>query len=75
MKREGFDTIVEDMSVAEIKREMKVLPDHERRDLIAYLVHLEQTRDNGYLKEMSDRIDDRENFVRWDDIKDEFTED
>jgi hypothetical protein len=64
LKRVRFNTIGEDMSVAEIKREIKVLPDQERRDLIAYLVHLEQARDDGYLKEMTDRIDDREKFER-----------
>jgi len=60
------------MSVAEIKREMEVLPDQDRRDLIAYLVHLEQMKDNTYLQKMTQRLDEREKFVKWNEIKDEF---
>ena len=60
------------MSVAEIKREMEVLPDQDRRDLIAYLVHLEQIKDDTYLREMTQRLDEKEKFVKWDEIKDDF---
>jgi len=60
------------MSVAEIKREMEVLPDQDRRDLIAYLVHLEQMKDNTSLQKMTQRLDEREKFVKWNEIRDEF---
>lgn len=60
------------MSVTELKKEMEILPDKDRRDLLAYLVHLEQAKDEEFLAEMTRRIDERERFVKWSEVESEF---
>jgi len=50
------------MGYTEIKQNISELSERERRELVAYIVRI------------TDRIDDTENFVKWNDIKAEFQE-
>jgi hypothetical protein len=63
------------MGFAEIKENAKGLTEKERRELVAFLVHLEQSADPDYLDRITRKIDETEKFVRWDDVKGEFNED
>ncbi|MDA1068344.1 MAG: hypothetical protein O3C43_17790 [Verrucomicrobia bacterium] len=63
------------MGFAEIKENAKDLSEQERRELVAYLVHLEQTADPNYLDKITRKIDESEKFARWDEVKGEFDDD
>ncbi|MDA0349955.1 MAG: hypothetical protein O3C43_11080 [Verrucomicrobia bacterium] len=63
------------MGFAEIKENAKGLSEKERRELVAFLVHLEQSTDPDYLDRITRKIDETEKFVWWDDVKGEFNED
>lgn len=63
------------MSIAQIKEEAKSLNEFERRDLVAYLIHLEQDKDTSYIDRITQKIDDKEKYVKWSDVRDEFTDD
>lgn len=63
------------MSIAEIKDEAKELSSLERRELVTYLVHLEEAVDPAFMEEMTRKADEREKFTKWSDIKGDFVKD
>ena len=62
------------MCYTEIKQNISELSERERRELVAYIVQLEELTEESYIDRITDRIDDTENFVKWNDIKAEFQE-
>jgi hypothetical protein len=48
------------MTLEQIKKEAETLSSPEKAHLAAYLIHLRNREDPDYLREMRDRIDDRE---------------
>jgi hypothetical protein len=62
------------MGYTEIKQNISELSERERRELVAYIVQLEELTEESYIDRITDRIDDTENFVKWNDIKAEFQE-
>ena len=63
------------MSITELMDEAKNLSEQERRELVAYLVHLEQDRESTYLERITRKIDEKEKFVNWKDVRKDFIED
>lgn len=58
------------MGIAEIKETAKSLSDKERRELVAFLIHLEEGRDtSGHLDHVTSKIDETEKYVRWEDVE------
>ena len=62
------------MGFTEIKENVNELSERERRELVAYIVHLEELKDESYIERITQKIDDREKFVRWNDVKNELKE-
>ena len=62
------------MGYTEIKQNISELSERERRELVAYIVQLEELTEESYIDRITDKIDDTENFVKWNDIKAEFQE-
>lgn len=63
------------MGFAEIKENVKELSEKERRELVAYLVHLEKSTEPGYLDRITQKIDESDAYIRWEDVKSDFDED
>ena len=63
------------MGYSEIKENIGGLSERERRDLVAYIVQLEEQKEESYIDRITQKIDDTENFVRWDEVKHELSED
>jgi len=63
------------MGYSEIKENIGGLSEKERRDLVAYIVQLEEQKEESYIDRITQKIDDTENFVRWDEVKHELSED
>ncbi len=59
------------MSITEIKEGAKGLSHSERRDLVAFLLHLEESEDPDFLDEMTRKIDQSERFHKWEDVRDQ----
>lgn len=57
------------MSIAEIKDSIKSLPTTERRELVAYLLHLEQTESPDFLDRITQKIDHADRFQKWSDVR------
>jgi len=51
------------MGYTEIKQNISELSERERRELVAYIVQLEELTEESYIDRITDRIDDTENFV------------
>jgi hypothetical protein len=62
------------MGYTEIKQNISELSERERRELVAYIVQLEELTEESYIDRITDKIDDTENFVKWNDVKAEFQE-
>jgi hypothetical protein len=62
------------MGYTEIKQNISELSERERRELVAYIVQLEELTEESYIDRITDRIDATETFVKWNDIKAEFQE-
>lgn len=62
------------MGYTEIKDNINDLSERERRELVAYIVQLEEQKEDNYIERITQKIDDSESFVRWDDVKSEFSE-
>ena len=62
------------MGYAEIKENVRELSERERRELVAYIVQMEELREESYIDRITQKIDDAENFVKWSDVKEEFKE-
>lgn len=62
------------MGYTEIKENVKSLSEKERRELVAYIVQLEERQNENYIDRITRKVDDSESFVRWNDVKDEFQE-
>ena len=58
------------MGILEIKETAKTLTEKERRELVAYLIHLDLDKDPGYIDWVTRKIDEKDKFVRWEDVKD-----
>ena len=52
------------MGISEIKESVKALPFGKRRELVSYLVHLEQLESDEFLDRITNRIDDTEKFQK-----------
>jgi len=63
------------MGYSEIKENIGGLSEKERRDLVAYIVQLEEQKEESYIDRITQKIDDTENFVRWNEVKHELSED
>ena len=63
------------MGYSEIKENIGGLSERERRDLVAYIVQLEEQKEESYIDRITQKIDDTENFVRWNEVKHELSED
>ena len=57
------------MNMAELMREVSNLPDEQRKELAAYLLHLRLQHDTAWRGEMTHRIDDR-TPANWMDLQD-----
>jgi hypothetical protein len=62
------------MGYTEIKQNISELSERERRELVAYIVQLEELTEESDIDRITDKIDDTENFVKWNDVKAEFQE-
>ena len=60
------------MSYAELKKNLKSLPLRQRKELVSYLVHLEQSEDQDFINRITRKIDDSDKFTKWSDIKKDF---
>ena len=74
LKAEKIRVKLKQMGYTEIKENLKELSERERRKLVAYIVHLEELKEESYIERITQKIDDRKNFVRWNDVKNEFKE-
>ena len=62
------------MGYAEIKENVRELSERERRELVAYIVQMEELSEESYIDRITQKIDDTESFVKWSDVKEEFKE-
>ena len=62
------------MSITEIKDSAKVLPLPERRELVSFLVHLEQVESGAFLERITRKSDETERHQSWSRIKDQLGE-
>ena len=60
------------MGYSEIKENVKSLSEKERRELVAYIIQLDESTEESYIDRITRKVDDSENFVRWNDVRDEF---
>jgi|GEM_PF-2572441 hypothetical protein len=63
------------MGYIEIKENIRNLSERERRELVAYIVNLDELREESYIDRITQKIDDTDSFVRWNAVKNEFQED
>ena len=49
------------MSFEQIKREIALLDEQQQADLISYTLELRYARDVGYHRELTDRLNDKDN--------------
>jgi hypothetical protein len=63
------------MGYSEIKENISDLSEKERRELVAYIVQLEEQTEKSYIDRITQKIDDTANFVRWNEVKNEFKDD
>ena len=66
--------IVKHMGYTEIKENVRDLSERERRELVAYIVQMEELSEESYIDRITQKIDDTESFVKWSDVKEEFKE-
>ncbi len=57
------------MSFAQLKNEVAQLPSKEQRELIAFLVALQTTKDEKFKEKLTAKIDDRDP-THWVDLRD-----
>ncbi len=57
------------MSFTQLKNEVAQLPSKEQRELIAFLVALQTTKDEKFKEKLAAKIDDRDP-AHWIDLKD-----
>jgi hypothetical protein len=57
------------MSLSQLKDKAAQLPSKEQRELIAFLVALQTTRDDEFRKKLAAKVDDRDP-ANWMDLKD-----
>lgn len=62
------------MGYSEIKENLKELSERERRELVAYIVQLDEQAEKSYIDRITEKIDDTENFVKWRDVREQFEE-
>jgi len=62
------------MGYSEIKENVRELSERERRELVAYIVQLDELTEKSYIDRITEKIDDTENFVKWRDVREQFEE-
>jgi len=62
------------MGYLEIKENVRELSERERRELVAYIVQLDELTEKSYIDRITEKIDDTENFVKWRDVREQFEE-
>lgn len=64
------------MSLAQLKDQAAHLPSTEQRELIAFLISLQTTRDDGFQDALARKIDDTDpaHWVELDDLAKRFSE-
>lgn len=62
------------MGYTEIIANVNQLSEKERRELVAYIVQLDESKDESYIERITREVDAADDFVRWDDVKSEFAE-
>ena len=67
-------SMVTQMGYTEIKENVRDLSERERRELVAYIVQMEELSEESYIDRITQKIDDTESFVKWSDVKEEFKE-
>ncbi len=67
-------SMVTHMGYTEIKENVRDLSERERRELVAYIVQMEELSEESYIDRITQKIDDTESFVKWSDVKEEFKE-
>jgi len=67
-------SMVNHMGYTEIKENVRDLSERERRELVAYIVQMEELSEESYIDRITQKIDDTESFVKWSDVKEEFKE-
>ena len=67
-------SMVNHMGYTEIKENVRDLSERERRELVAYIVQMEELSEESYIDRITQKIDDTESFVKWSNVKEEFKE-
>ena len=64
------------MSLDQLKDQITRLVPQEQRELIAYMVSLQTDRNNGFKKQLAQKIDDTDpsHWVELDDLQQRFSE-
>ncbi|MBI2949254.1 MAG: hypothetical protein HYY23_16555 [Verrucomicrobia bacterium] len=64
------------MSLDQLKDQVTQLAPQEQRELIAYLISLQTGRDDGFKKQLAQKIDDSDptHWIELDDLRRRFSE-